>query len=129
MEPLETVDEFMRLICRRDLTAAAELTSETLKYHNVPMAPVYGRQAMIDTLGTVVNRADEVDWVVHNQAAGGALVLNDRTDRFRRGTRWYEIDVAGVFRVDGTGRIDLWRDYFDLSHFSERFAEFFTETP
>jgi len=55
-------------------------------------------------------------------SAPGDVVLNERSDRFRSGDRWFELPVAGVFVVRD-GRIQLWRDYFDRDTLMAVFAE------
>ncbi|HBX79426.1 MAG TPA: limonene-1,2-epoxide hydrolase [Acidimicrobiaceae bacterium] len=124
MTPTATVTRFIELICLGRLEEAAELTAEDITYHNLPMPPVFGRADMAAVLGGVCQLADEVDWVVHHQAEVGTVVLNERTDRFRRGDHWYEIPVMGSFTLSN-GLITRWSDYFDLAQFTERFEGFF----
>ena len=51
--------------------------------------------------------------------AAGSLVLTERTDRFGKEGNWIELPVAGVFEVID-GRITLWRDYFDMTTFTDQ---------
>ncbi len=57
-----------------------------------------------------------MEWIIHHQVASGNLdhgvVMNERLDRFRAGSTWHELRVAGLFLVRH-GQISLWRDYFD----------------
>lgn len=120
MTPEETVDRFIALLCAKDLDAACELVTEDCEYDNVPMGKQFGPQGIKDLLGPMVAGLDEVEFVVHRQAAVGNLVLNERSDRFRIGERWLDLPVAGVFEVADDGRIALWRDYFDVTTFNEQ---------
>jgi len=123
MTPDETVSEFMARICRFDIDGACELVTADVEYDNVPMGKNHGPEGIKGLLGPMVGALDEVDWVIHRQAAAGATVMNERTDRFRMGERWMELPVVGVFEVDDEGRIRLWRDYFDMATFNEQLAE------
>ena len=62
-----------------------------------------------------------MQWVVHREAAAGDIVFNERLDRFEIGDRWVEISVAGVWEVRD-GKIQLWRDYFDLAQFRDQMS-------
>lgn len=113
MTPDETVTEFIHRMEARDVAAALELCTDDLVYENVPMPPALeGKQATLDFLGGFLAGTDEVEWIVHRQAATGDVVLNERTDRFRFGDTWVGVKVAGIFELRD-GRIALWRDYFD----------------
>ncbi len=115
----EIVNEFMARVVRMDLDAACELVSDDVEYDNVPIAKVIGPDGIKSVLGQMVGMVDEVDWVIHRQVAAGSLVLNERTDRFGKDGKWIELPVAGVFEVID-GRITLWRDYFDMTTFTDQ---------
>jgi limonene-1,2-epoxide hydrolase len=121
MSNADVVTDFIRRIEGKDLEAALELLADDVEYDNVPMGKVHGRDAVRDTLGGFLAGCDEIEWVVHRQAAEGDLVLNERTDRFRTGSGWMELPVAGVFELHD-GRITLWRDYFDLPTFTSQLS-------
>jgi limonene-1,2-epoxide hydrolase len=119
MNPEEIVNEFMARIVRMDLDGACALVSDDIEYDNVPMGKVYGPDGIKSFLGPMVDSLDEVDWVIHRQAAAGSLVLNERTDRFGKDGKWMELPVAGVFEIRD-GRIVLWRDYFDMATMTDQ---------
>ena len=123
MTPEQTVDEFIARICAKDLDAACELVSDDLEYDNVPMGKNIGPDGLKGFLAPLVDGVDEVQFVVHRQVAAGNLVLNERTDRFKVGDAWMDLPVAGIFEVDGEGRIVLWRDYFDMPTLTEQMAK------
>lgn len=118
----EIVNEFMARVVRMDLDAACELVSDDVEYDNVPMGKVYGPDGIKGVLGQMVGMLDEVDWVIHRQVASESLVMNERTDRFGKDGQWMELPVAGVFEVHNE-RITLWRDYFDMSTFTNQLTE------
>ncbi len=122
MSAEEIVNEFMARIVRMDLDAACELVSDDVEYDNVPMGKVSGPDGIKSVLGQMVGMLDEVDWVIHRQVASGSLVMNERTDRFGLNGKWMDLPVAGVFEVHD-GRITLWRDYFDMTTFTNQLTE------
>jgi limonene-1,2-epoxide hydrolase len=117
MTPGELVTGFIGALEARELDAALGFVADDVVYDNVPMGPVTGPDGIRAALTPFLSGCDEVEWVVHHQVESGDLhagtVMNERTDRFRTGTRWAEVPVAGLFVVRA-GRIILWRDYFDL---------------
>lgn len=119
MSAEEIVNEFIARVVRMDLDAACELVSNDVEYDNVPMGKVFGPDGIKGVLAQMVGMLDEVDWVVHRQVAAGSLVLNERLDRFGKDGKWIELPVAGVFEVID-GRITLWRDYFDMTTFTDQ---------
>ena len=121
MTPEQTVDEFIRRIVSMDLDGAAELAAENLEYDNVPIGKNHGPEQLKSFLGAMVTGFDEVEFVVHRQTASGTTVMNERTDRFRKGDVWIDLPVAGVFEVTD-GRVTLWRDYFDMAMFTSQLS-------
>jgi limonene-1,2-epoxide hydrolase len=119
MNPLDTVNEFIRLIEANDMAAAGALLADDCEYDNVPMGKVFGRQAVEQGLGPFLASASAVEWKVFRQAATDHVVFNERLDRFQFGDKWMEIPVTGVWEVHD-GRITLWRDYFDLATYANQ---------
>ena len=89
-------------------------------YHNMPVAPVQGLEAIRGVLEGFMGMASDVDWVVHAAAeTGDGVVLNERTDRFLIGEKWLELPVMGTFELRD-GKICAWRDYFDMNQFQSQ---------
>ena len=122
MDAESTVTEFIRRVVTGDLAAAGELVTDDFEYDNVPIGKNIGREAMAAFLGGMSTDYDEVEFVVHRQTATGTTVMNERSDRFRRGDAWIDLPVAGVFEVGDDGRITLWRDYFDMATYTNQLA-------
>jgi len=110
----EVVGEFIDLVTSGELESAVKLVTDECEYDNVPMGKVFGPQAIVEFLRMMDGVCDEVEFVVHRQVVSGRVVMNERTDRFRRGDVWIDLPVVGVWEIDADGRIALWRDYFDL---------------
>ena len=105
---------------------AAELAaffSEDAVYHNIPLAPVTGRQDIADTIASVLRPGppgiEGIEFRVINIAANGPVVMTERVDVFTLPGKTFELQVMGTFEVSG-GKISAWRDYFDLNQFTSR---------
>ncbi len=116
----QTVDRFIELVCALDLDGACALVTDDCEYDNVPIGKQFGPEGIKALLGPLTEGIDEVEWVVHRQLTAGNTVMNERNDRFRKGDRWLDLPVVGVFELDDDGRIKLWRDYFDAATFTEQ---------
>lgn len=90
-------------------------------YHNIPLAPVSGRDAIEKTLAGMGAGMQSAGWVVTHQVAAGNVVMNERIDRFTSGGKKIEVPVVGVFELQD-GLITAWRDYFDLAMFQKQLA-------
>lgn len=120
------VTAFIATIEMLDLEGALAFLADDVEYDNVPIGAVHGIDQVRATLGPFVGRFEEVDWPISRIASSGTaedgLVFTERVDRFRTGTTWIELPVAGVFEVHD-GRITLWRDYFDLAAFTKQLTQ------
>lgn len=119
--PAEVVDAFIAAIEAMDLDTAIGLLADDCEYDNVPMMKVHGPDQIRGLLGPMIERCDQLEWIVHRQAAEGNLVFNERLDRFHQGDTWIEMPCCGVWEVVD-GRITLWRDYFDLKTYTDQLA-------
>jgi limonene-1,2-epoxide hydrolase len=122
MTPAETVTTFIAAIERKDIAAAVALTAADISYENMPISPVVGHDGLAATLEMFLAAAAEVDWQILNQYEIGSVVFNERLDRFRIGDGWLELPIAGVFHIDDSGKIVLWRDYFDMATYERQLA-------
>jgi limonene-1,2-epoxide hydrolase len=105
---------------------AAELArffTEDAVYHNIPLAPVTGREVIADTIASFLRPGapgiEAIDFRVINIAASGPVVMTERVDVFKLPGRSFELQVMGTFEVSD-GKISAWRDYFDMSQFTSR---------
>lgn len=101
---------------------AAFLTPDAV-YHNMPMAPVSGREAIANNFATFIRPGapgiESIQFNVINIAANGPVVMTERVDVFKVPGKTFELPVMGVFEVS-EGKIRAWRDYFDLNQFTTR---------
>lgn len=122
MTPEDVVDEFIARLVAKDLDGACELVTEDVEYDNVPMGKNHGPAGIHAVLDPMM-ALDEIEFVILRQLAAGNTVMNERVDRFRMGSAWIDLPVAGVFTVNDDGLITLWRDYFDLPTLMNQMTE------
>jgi limonene-1,2-epoxide hydrolase len=85
-------------------------------YHNIPVDPAVGREAILALLDMFVTPAERVEFRVRNIVAEGDTVLTERVDVFQLPNATIELPVMGTFEVRA-GKIVAWRDYFDLNQY------------
>ena len=119
-------DELVTEFCKKWLTAdpdqLAGYFTEDAVYHNIPMEPVQGREAIKEFIAGFTAGFDGIDFQVHRQVSDGNVVMNERTDvMHRKDGGEIPLPVTGVFEVVD-GRIAAWRDYFDLATVTSAFG-------
>ena len=62
---------------------------------------------------------DDAVYHVINIAANGPVVMTERVDVFKLPDKSFELPVMGTFEVSD-GKINAWRDYFDMNQFTSR---------
>ena len=119
-DSIQLVEDFIAAWNARDVEKIMEHFAPDCVYHNIPMAPMEGADAIRNFITGFVSMASEIDWIVHHIAAGAdGSVLTERTDRFLLGESWLELPVMGTFDI-ADGKIKGWRDYFDLADFERQ---------
>ena len=112
----DVVRRFCDAFSRRDIGELLGFFADDAVYHNIPLAPVQGKDAIKTTLESFVPGSPEIEFVMRNIASSGNVVLTERVDKMTFGGKRVELPVAGVFEVVD-GKIKAWRDYFDLQQF------------
>ncbi|HEY5335321.1 MAG TPA: limonene-1,2-epoxide hydrolase family protein [Mycobacteriales bacterium] len=123
VSPDDVVGAFVAAIEAHDVDAAVSMMSEGISYENMPMAPISGRTGVASTLRGFLSPASTVDWRIVRQWTVDRTVINERLDRFQIGAGWLELPVVGIFEIDESDQIVLWRDYFDMNAYTSQFAE------
>jgi limonene-1,2-epoxide hydrolase len=121
-----SADEVVTEFCKKWLTADPDelvgYFTEDAVYHNIPMEPVQGREAIKEFIAGFTAGFDGIDFQVHRQVSDGNVVMNERTDvMHRKDGGEIPLPVTGVFEVVD-GRIAAWRDYFDLATVTSAFG-------
>jgi limonene-1,2-epoxide hydrolase len=112
----QLVRDFCSAFRRLDVDEILTFFAEGATYHNIPMAPAVGEEAIRGVLELFIPMSTSIEFEMLGLASDGDLVFTERVDRFVMGDRTVELPVAGVFQVRD-GKIAAWRDYFDLQTF------------
>ena len=113
----ETVNNFLATWDRGDMEAALGFFAEDAVWHNIPMEPAVGIDAIQKMLVEFAGAMEGLHAEVHLQLSGGNYVMHERTDHFSLGGQAVALPICGVFEIVD-GRIKSWRDYFDMSRFT-----------
>jgi limonene-1,2-epoxide hydrolase len=122
--PIEVVRRFCAAWSDNLGTAElAEFFTDDAVYHNIPFAPVAGREAIADNIASFIRPGppgiERIEFKVINIAADGPVVMTERVDVFTLADKSFELPVMGTFEI-GDGKIKAWRDYFDTNQFTSR---------
>lgn len=122
-ESIRIVEDFIKIAwAERDVDKIMSFLTPDCLYHNIPMEPLEGTDAIRGFLDGFVNMASEIEWEIHQIAdAGAGIVLTERTDKFKIGEKWIKLPVMGVMEIRD-GKIAAWRDYFDLAQYRDQMA-------
>jgi limonene-1,2-epoxide hydrolase len=114
-------EQLVRAFCdafpRGDVEEILGYFAEGAVYHNIPMEPAVGADAIRAVLAMFLTGPGAVDFDIVHLVAAGDVVFTERVDRLSFGGRQVELPVAGVFEVRD-GKIAAWRDYFDMAAFT-----------
>ena len=125
---MEKPIDLVRRFCAAwgDDASTAELAAfftDDAVYHNMPMAPVTGRENIAKNIATFIRPGAPgimgIKFNLINISANGPVVMTERVDAFRLPNKSFELPVMGTFEV-ANGKIKAWRDYFDLNQFTTR---------
>ena len=118
MNPDQIVRDFCDAWSRGDLDAILAGFAEDATYHNIPMEPLVGLDAIRAGIeGFLKMSPSGVQFEILNQVVSGNIVFNERIDTFENEGKKTAAPVAGVFEIDDAGKITAWRDYFDMGAF------------
>jgi limonene-1,2-epoxide hydrolase len=115
--PDELVTTFCAAWERMDADELTAYFTDDGVYHNIPMAPAEGHEAIHGLLTGMKSMISSIRFEVHRQLVQGDVVMNERTDHIVMGGKTIALPVMGVFEIEN-GKIRAWRDYFDIAQFS-----------
>ena len=116
----QVVRDFCGAWERLDKAAILDAFTDDAVYHNMPMQPAVGKQAIGVLLDMILAQAaDGVVFDIRHIVADGDVVLTERVDTFTTGDRKIALDVMGVFELHD-GKIAAWRDYFDMAQWTKQ---------
>lgn len=113
-DPDALIRSFCSIWAARDLDEILSYFTEDATYHNMPLEPAVGTDAIRGVLDTLMTMTSDLEFEIVRQLVDGDVVMNERIDTMTIDGRTIELPVAGAFEVRD-GRIVAWRDYFDMS--------------
>jgi limonene-1,2-epoxide hydrolase len=120
-QPVQVVTRFCAAWTDGDIDAIIDFFADDAIYHNIPVAPVSGRDAIRATIAGFTNGVDSIEFRVLHIAVEGAVVLTERVDVFTMPGKTITLPVMGTFEV-ADGKIKAWRDYFDMDQFMSQLS-------
>ncbi len=111
----KTVKEFCQAWESLDIDGVLALMSEDAIYHNMPMAPLVGQVQIRAFLTAFLGAASACRFEILTVVADEQRVVTERLDSFTLGDNTLaELPVLGIFEFNAEGKINSWREYFDL---------------
>ena len=108
---------------RLDLDGIMSHFAEDAVWDNVPMQPAKGKAAIREMTNGFLKDTSSFKAEILKSAHEGNVVFNSRVDTvLMKNGKKVEVPVAGMFELDSTGKIKVWRDYFDLKSFEKQLA-------
>jgi limonene-1,2-epoxide hydrolase len=120
MNPTQIVQDFCNAVPRRDVAELLGFFAADAVYHNIPIAPVTGHEAIGATLRGFLDPATHAEFEMRAIAEANGVVLTERVDRFTIAGKEIALPVMGSFEVNAAGKITAWRDYFDMAQFTKQ---------
>jgi limonene-1,2-epoxide hydrolase len=111
------VREFIEAWSRLDPKELAGYFTEDGVYHNMPTAPVRGRENVEKMIAGFSASWTETRWEILHLMSRGDVVIAERVDRTKLGDKSVDLPCTGVFELEN-GKIKVWRDYFDLGTYT-----------
>ncbi len=122
MSNSDIVRDFIAAWNLNDMDRVMTFFSADCIYHNIPIEPVQGADAIRAVIRGFAGAGSKIDWVIPRIAeTSDGVVLTERTDRFQFGDRSVELPVMGAFELSD-GKISAWRDYVDMAQFQAQMA-------
>ena len=117
-DPDQIVRDFCDAWGRADLETILDGFAPDATYHNIPMEPLVGIDAIRAGIEGMLKMSPKgVQFEILNQVVAGNVVFNERIDTFDNEGKEVAAPVAGVFELNDAGKISAWRDYFDMGAF------------
>ena len=117
---IQTVKDFIEAWNQMDIDGVMSFFTPNCVYHNIPMPPVEGSEAIRGVIDGFSGMASQIEWELAAIAeTADGRVLTERVDKFLIGEKWVALPVMGSFDFEGD-KISAWRDYFDMKQFQSQ---------
>jgi limonene-1,2-epoxide hydrolase len=108
------VREFCDAWSKMDADLLTGYFTDDAVYHNIPMAPLEGKEAIRGFLAGFLAGVTSANFKMLNVVAADDVVMTERVDTFTLNGREGAFPVMGIFEIED-GKIAAWRDYFDMA--------------
>ncbi len=106
-----------------DTAAVVAWFTEDASYHNIPVDPLVGHEAITGMVDMFTAGLTVVEYKILEMVSRGSTVVTERIDVFRKADGgMVELPVMGIFEWQGD-KIANWREYFDLNQFMSQAAD------
>ena len=113
MDNEKIIRDFIEAWSRLDPEELSLYFTEDGVYHNMPAAPVAGRENVKKMIAGFTRPWTQTHWEILHLVSSGDVVIAERIDRTKAGDKAVDLPCTGVFEMKN-GRIKVWRDYFDM---------------
>lgn len=124
-DALATIEEFMAAFINAwptgDASDLGRFFSDDAVFHNGPLPPVEGRDAIVSSCAEQMTLGGEVSVDIRHVLTDGSIVMTERVDYVKLGEKTIPLRIMGIFEVHA-GVITAWRDYFDPNEFSSQLS-------
>src|SRR5207248_1571833 len=103
------IRDFCEAWSRKDIDELLEYFTEDAVYHNIPVEPAKGHEAIRGVMMLFVPLSKEIRFEIRHLAEEGNTVLTERVDTFVMDGGTISLPVMGTFEVEH-GKIKAWRD-------------------
>jgi len=119
----KVVNDMFAAWTRLDIDGIMSYFAEDAVWDNIPMPTAKGKQAIRQMIEGFMKDMSGFGLKILKSLHEGNTVFDARVDTIsmKSGKR-AEVPVAGMFELDGAGKIKLWRDYFDLGTFTKQIS-------
>jgi limonene-1,2-epoxide hydrolase len=116
------VRKFLAAWPRSDVDELSGFFSDDAVYTDGPRGTYRGIAAIRAELEATAQIVPSTTADIKNLIVSAGTVMVERVDIFEMQGKSFDVEIAGVFEINGDGRITRWRDYYDMRSLEERVA-------
>ena len=116
----QVVRQFLAALKRSDVDELVSFFSDDAVWTDGPRGTYRGVDAIRAEIESQVQVVPSFTVEVKNLVATGGTVMVERADTFETQGKSFDLEVVGVFEIDGSSLIKRLRDYYDLTSLMDR---------
>lgn len=116
---IEIVRRFCEAWSDLDLDLIMAFFTEDAVFHNIPVDPAQGKEAIRATIAGYTDGVQKVEERILHILGDGQVVMTERIVVFSYPGATIELPVMGIFELRD-GLVSSWRDYFDMNQFTSQ---------